>query len=131
MKQKELFISLKNKSVIRDIFTRGEKVKSKYLLIRYLKIDTAAESPMHVVWAVPRVVETAVERNHLKRILKSTLFEVLKVRKLNNDYFYPVQIAIIPRLKFSSLSNESREMDMKDIMNKLFEKNSNVFKSPK
>ena len=128
MKQKELFVSLKSKSDIRDIFTRGEKVKSKYLLIRYLKFDTPLESPIQVVWAIPRIVETAVKRNYIKRILKSSLFEVLKTAKSKNFSHSTLKIAIIPRLEYSTLSQESREIDMHDILNKLFEKTGNAFK---
>ena len=118
MKQREIFTSLKDKKNIDSVFKKGRKLYSKNLLARYIENPSDHFFPLGVLWAVPKKIRTAVERNRLKRVMRSAMF--LAACKMQNperrSSFY---LAIIPRIEFEKLSESERVAEMKFLLNDL------------
>ncbi|MES0489564.1 MAG: ribonuclease P protein component [Leptospirales bacterium] len=115
MKQREFFASLKDKKHIDLVFKKGLKLYSKNLLARYIEVPSNRFFPLGVLWAVPKKTRTAVERNRLKRVMRSAMF--LAAGNMDNlersTSFY---LAIIPRIEFEKLPEKERVAEMKFIL---------------
>ncbi|MDH4262655.1 MAG: ribonuclease P protein component [Spirochaetia bacterium] len=123
MKQKILFLSLKNKKEITKIFNSGDKVYSKNVLIRYTLPEHIRQNlPLYVLIALPKKKLGAVKRNRLRRICKSALFQAMKKMQQNNEMVISTSFNIVIHAKegFIDVPEQDRVQEFETLMTRLF-----------
>ena len=120
MKQKEIFLSLKKRNEIGELFSKGEALYSKNFMIRYVPKGEKAPVPFGVLWTVPRKMKRAVDRNRLRRVMKASLYqafcEIDPVFEKSRGSFH---MAILPKREFETLSHIERVAEMKVVLHRL------------
>jgi len=120
LKQKELFISIKSKKDIENIFNKSIAIKSKYLMAKVIITKKENLLPLEILWAIPKKIKKAVERNHLKRILRAGFFEVFKnARQVFNLKNTSAKMAVLPKPEFAVISYEKRQEDITLLLNNI------------
>ena len=120
MKQKEIFLSLKKRNEISELFSKGEILYSKNFMVRYLSKNKEAALPFGVLWTVPRKMKRAVDRNRLRRVMKAALYQAfceIKPNLLPGSATY--HMAILPKREFEVLPHHERVSEMKKTLGRL------------
>lgn len=116
MKQSDFYQSLKKKSEIQEIFSRGKIIKSTNLLIKYRYINSESYG-VRVLLAVPSRIRPVVTRNRYKRVLRHVLFEAIKSEVAQNGLLLKaLSFAIIPRPGYVKVKYSEKIREMKKII---------------
>ena len=121
MKQKDFFLSLKSKKDISRIFSSGEKIYSKNILVRYLLSQESTGLPWKAAFALPKKELGAVGRNRLRRICKSALYQAMKNLFLSS-HFDPTRsydIVVHARERFNEISEHERILEFEGLISRL------------
>lgn len=64
---------LKRDKIIKELFSKGKRLKAYPLVLVYIKINLPEDVPVQAGFSVPkRIHKTAVARNRLKRLMRET-----------------------------------------------------------
>ena len=125
MKQKCLFIPIKNKKDIASVFDSGLKLYSENLLLRYVTSgEVGGNLPWHVLFALPKKKLGAVGRNRLRRICKSALFQAMKnvYEDLSQESPNSYKIIFHTREDFNQIPETQRVSEFQSLINRLLKR---------
>ena len=86
---KSKIIALSKNRDFKNLLNR-RKISNKYLNIYYGKLSGKNNKKLNISFSVKKKISNAVNRNRIKRILRSIMNEIVKKISLNFDYSYLV-----------------------------------------
>lgn len=120
MKQKEIFLSLKKRDEIAELFTKGETLYSRNFMIRTISKREKKPFPVGILWTVPRKMKRAVDRNRLRRVMKASLYQAFcELGSCFSKNRGRLHMAILPKKDFEKLSHSERVAEMKTVLQRL------------
>ncbi len=67
---------------------KGKKISNRYLIIFFKKLSNKSNKKLNISFVTKKKIGNAVERNKIKRRLRSIMHESTKKIKLNLNYSY-------------------------------------------
>ena len=119
IKQKDLFIAIKSKKNIDELFKKRFFCSNQDASLIYYKKSLLPEHadslpPYSVLWGVNKKIGKAHDRNYIKRVARSILFEILK----ENAQKKKITFAFMPKPSFVTLSyHQKKEIFYKALKN--------------
>ena len=120
MKRRQLYQSLKNKHDISHLYKEGKNLYSDDIMLRYRTPDSHSDSLM-VLFAIPSKIKPIVRKNRYRRIVKESLFLVLKDGSLHQEIEHLKQfhISLMPKESFNLLSLDERCQQIEELLIKM------------
>ena len=131
--QKQIFVSLKKKKDIGQLFNRNLErsqiivLHSDYFIIRGTKQPDISLFPLFLLISIPKKLAIAVKRNKFKRQIKASLYDILKPKAAKNSFSSTgLHIAVIAKKPILNASFEQIKQMLEVEMIKLLKKNEQV-----
>ena len=119
MKQKLLFIALKKKSEITNLFQKGRLYHANNISCKYYKDDRVG-LPVRILLGVSKKVGNATVRNRLKRVLRSHLQLILTKNYESFANQQAFQIALMPKKEFLEMKYKERKLVLTKMISEIW-----------